>query len=92
LHPHNVYIDLFAGTGLLGLVVFLWLLLDCGCKMSREISQQQEPGRRMISISILAALVAFVITGLGDVPFYHHETRIFFFTLVALTHLRVRTR
>jgi O-antigen ligase len=88
-HAHNVYIDLFAGTGLLGLAAFLWLLLDCGWRMLREILQEQEPARRIILISILAALVALVITGLGDVPFYHHETRIYFFTLIALAHLHI---
>jgi putative inorganic carbon (hco3(-)) transporter len=88
-HAHNVYIDLFAGTGLLGLAAFLWLLLDCGWKMLREILQEQEPARRMTLISILAALVALVITGLGDVPFYHHETRIYLFTLIALAHLHI---
>lgn len=88
-HAHNVYIDLFAGTGLLGLAAFLWILLDCGWKMIREILQEQEPARRMSLISVLAALVALVITGLGDVPFYHHETRIYFFTLIALAHLHI---
>jgi hypothetical protein len=34
-----------------------------------------------------AAWIAFVVTGLGDVPYYHHEIRILFFTLLALTHL-----
>jgi putative inorganic carbon (hco3(-)) transporter len=89
-HAHNVYIDLFAGTGVLGLAAFLWLLLDCAYKMWREVLQEQEPVRRMIPITILAALVAFVITGFGDVPFYHHETRIYFFTLLALAHLHIR--
>jgi hypothetical protein len=28
-----------------------------------------------------------MVTGLGDVPFYHHETRICFFTLLALAYL-----
>ena len=89
-HAHNVYIDLFAGTGLLGLAAFLWLLWGCVYKMWRELLQEQDPVRRMIPISILAALVAFMLTGFSDVPFYHHETRIYFFTLVALTHLQVR--
>ena len=88
-HAHNVYIDLFAGTGLLGLAAFLWLLIDCGWKMLREILQEHDPAKRMILISVLAALVALVITGLGDVPFYHHETRIYFFTLIALAHLYI---
>ncbi len=90
LHPHNVYIDLFAGTGLLGLAAFLWLLLDCVYKMWREILQEEDHVRRLIPIRILAALVAFIFTGFSDVPFYHHETRIYFFTLLALTHLQIR--
>jgi putative inorganic carbon (HCO3(-)) transporter len=89
-HAHNVYIDLFAGTGLLGLGCFLWLLGECMYKISRQILWDQDPPRRILAISILMALMAFVITGLGDVPFYHHETRIFFFTIVALAHLHVR--
>jgi O-antigen ligase len=88
-HAHNVYIDLFAGTGLLGLGSFLWLLWDCIYRISRKIFQEQDPVKRIIPISILTSLLAFTICGLGDVPFYHHETRIFFFTLVALTHLHV---
>ena len=38
-------------------------------------------------LGIAAAWIAFAVTGLGDVPFYHHEIRILFFTLLALTHL-----
>jgi putative inorganic carbon (hco3(-)) transporter len=89
-HAHNVYIDVFAGTGLLGLGSFLWLLWGCLYQLWRKIFQEQDPTVRMMSISILASVTAFIITGFGDVPFYHHETRIFFFTLVALTHLWVQ--
>jgi hypothetical protein len=28
-----------------------------------------------------------MVSGLGDIPFFHHETRIFFFTLIALAHV-----
>jgi hypothetical protein len=34
--------------------------------------------------------MAFLIGGLGDVPFYNHETRIFFFTLLALSYIVLR--
>ena len=88
-HAHNVYIDLFAGTGLLGLGAFLWLLWGCLYKLWRKIFQEQDPAMRMMSISILVALIAFIITGFGDVAFYHHETRIYLFTLIALAHLHI---
>lgn len=86
-HTHNVYVELFAETGVLGLAAFLWLLADA---LYKSLSQaRRAAGRsRLLHLSMAAAWIAFAVTGLGDVPFYHHEVRIFFFTMLALTHLR----
>ena len=92
VHAHNLYAELFAGTGLLGLAAFLWLLGDCLYKLARKALYETATADRFIEVSILTSLIAFSITGLGDVPFHHHETRIYFFTLVALTYIRVRKR
>ena len=86
-HAHNVYIELFAETGLLGLGAFLWLLSDSIYRTLQKAFHEQEPAMRIIHCAVLAALVAFMVAGLGDVPFYHHETRIYFFSLLALMHL-----
>jgi hypothetical protein len=43
---------------------------------------------RFTYIGLFASLIAFIVGGLNDVPLYHHETRIFFFTLLGLIHLR----
>jgi hypothetical protein len=40
-----------------------------------------------LGIGLAASWVGAIVTGLGDVPFYHHETRIFFFSLFALARL-----
>ncbi|MFQ5682179.1 MAG: O-antigen ligase family protein [Candidatus Binatia bacterium] len=89
-HAHNVYLDLFAGTGLLGLGAFLWLLSDALVKICRSAYTRQGKRSRFVHIGIASALIALIVTGLGDVPFYHHETRIFLFTLLALVHLHSR--
>ena len=83
-HTHNMYIELFAQTGLLGLGAFLWLLCHTLCKTLGIASRLDDPDR-VLQLGIAAAWIAFVVTGLGDVPFYHHEIRILFFTLLALT-------
>jgi putative inorganic carbon (HCO3(-)) transporter len=86
-HTHNVYIELFAGTGILGLGAFLWLLWNTLYRAWQRAFYEQEVTTRIMRFGLLTAMVAFVVTGLSDVPFYHHETRIYFFTLLALTHL-----
>jgi O-antigen ligase len=82
-HAHNVYVELFAETGILGLGVFLWLLGRGGFEILRQ-AHSETKGRRTLLYSLGAAWIAAAVTGFGDVPFYHHETRIFFFTILAL--------
>src|SRR5215510_1892122 len=85
-HTHNMYVELFAQTGLLGLGIFLWLLFQAVSRTLSSASRFDNIGR-IFALGIAAAWIAFVVTGLGDVPFYHHEIRILFFTLLALTHI-----
>ena len=86
-HAHNVYAELFACTGLVGLGAFLWLLGDATSRMLRKIHKEQDALNRMRQVGIFTAFIAFMVTGLGDVVFYFHEPRIFFFTLLALIYL-----
>ena len=82
-HTHNVYVELFAQTGLLGLGAFLWLLCHSFFK-TLDHASRLDGANRVFQLGIAAAWIAFAVTGLGDVPFYHHEIRILFFTLLAL--------
>jgi O-antigen ligase len=85
-HTHNLYLELFAETGLLGLGIFLWLLLDVLRRLWHSASNRTGP-ERMIVFAIAASWSAAIVTGLGDIPFFHHETRIFFFSLLAWAYL-----
>lgn len=85
-HTHNVYIELFAGTGTLGLLAFLWLGGRTLQRLRRNALARNEP-ERIVGLGLAAAWLAAMVTALGDIPFYHHETRIFFFTLCALAHM-----
>jgi hypothetical protein len=78
-----MYVELFAQTGLLGLGAFLWLLCHTLSKTLGAASCLNGASR-VFQLGIAAAWIAFAVTGLGDVPFYHHEIRILFFTLLAL--------
>ncbi len=85
-HTHNVYVELFAGTGALGLGTFLWLFGQTLFRVLRT-ALRYAPLERVGGFALAASWIAAGVTGLGDVPFYHHETRIMFFTLFALAYL-----
>ena len=86
LHTHNVYVELFAGTGSVGLLAFLGLLGHTLLRLWRA-ALWRNGSERLLGIGLTASWIAAIVTGFGDVPFYHHETRIFFFTLLALAHM-----
>ena len=85
-HTHNMYVELFAETGLLGLGALIWLLCHAFLRALSNASSLQGKGR-IFQFGIAASWIAFAVTGLGDVPFFHHQIRILFFTLLALTYL-----
>jgi O-antigen ligase len=85
-HTHNVYVELFAGTGLLGLLSFLWLIGQTLLRVS-QAAIRRDGAERLMGFALAASWVAAIVTGVGDIPFYHHETRIFFFSLFALAHI-----
>jgi O-antigen ligase len=85
-HTHNVYVELFAGTGLLGLLSFLWLIGQTLLRVS-QAAIRRNGAERLVGFGIAASWVAAIVTGVGDIPFYHHETRIFFFSLFALAYV-----
>jgi O-antigen ligase len=85
-HAHNVYLELLAGTGFLGLLTFLWLI---GATLRRVLSAAlvREDAQRLLGFALATSWVAAIVTGMGDIPFYHHETRIFFFSLLATAQI-----
>ena len=89
-HSHNVYTELLSGTGFVGLGTFLWPVFSTVRRLRWKTRSNGVPGRRLLYLCLLASLVAFMVSGLGDVPFYHHETRIFFFTLLGLIYLHLQ--
>jgi O-antigen ligase len=90
-HSHSIYTEMLAETGLVGLGALMWMvLLNITRLVRRARSELSQPGR-IRYFCMAASLIAFLVACLTDVPFYNHDTRIFFFTLLAMTYLALRS-
>jgi O-antigen ligase len=89
-HSHNMYTELLAETGIVGLSVFMWMICSNLSRLIRRARRESSPQIRILYFCLSASLIAFLVGILGDAPFYNHDTRIFFFTLLALTYLFLR--
>jgi len=76
-YPHNILLNLWSETGLLGVVAFGWILVTW-IRMSQANTSVRP-------YSALVILTAILVHGLVDVPYFKNDLAIAFWVLVILT-------
>lgn len=83
IDPHNIVLNFWVETGLLGLCAFAWLLV-----VAFRVSWQGWKGTfsdwRPIFLGTLLAMVAIVTHGLVDVPYFKNDLSLEFWALVGI--------
>jgi putative inorganic carbon (hco3(-)) transporter len=89
IYPHNILLNFWAATGIIGVVAFAWLLLQ-GFRTSwagwRPAARDWAP----LHLGVLLALIGIVIHGLVDVPYFKNDLSLEFWVLLALTSASLR--
>jgi len=82
-HPHNVFLDITIRLGLVGLVLFCWILFRV-FKMGGElICRSRDPFYRHWGIGITACLIAFLTAGLfGNI--LNNRSSVILYTIIAM--------
>jgi O-antigen ligase len=83
--PHNLYLALWLETGLLGLLTFLALFIYHCVRFQRELLPN--PAHRTIAIASLAAMIAVMVHGFVDTPYFKNDLAILFLTLAVIPWL-----
>ena len=81
LYAHNNFLHLTAEIGLLGLGVFLWLLYRLfkqGVRIYRKLADNY---LKIISLSLIACLLAFLVNGLTESSLYSSRVAMIFWYL-----------
>ena len=84
IYPHNIVLNFWVETGLLGLVAFAWLLVQT-VRTGLRGWRACVPAWRPIELGIAIAMLAIVVHGLVDVPYWKNDLSLEFWTLLALT-------
>jgi len=83
-YPHNIVLSAWSETGLLGLVAFAWLM-GAGFVRSLRGWRLGAPGWRAIQLGVALALVAVLLHGLVDVPYWKNDLSLEFWALLSLS-------
>jgi O-antigen ligase len=90
IYPHNILLNVWVSTGVLGVVAFGWLLLQ-GFRTSwtgwRLAARDWAP----LQLGVFLALIGMVAHGLVDVPYFKNDLSLEFWILLALTYAGVRS-
>jgi O-antigen ligase len=83
IYPHNIVLNFWAVTGLLGLAGFFWLAIRAfmmGWRGWRRHPAQWRP----YDLGVMLVLVAMVVHGLVDVPFFKNDLSFEFWALLGI--------
>jgi O-antigen ligase len=83
-YPHNIVLNFWSETGLLGLAAFGWIFVAVFLLAWR--GWRHAPNEwRVVHLGVMLALVAVLVHGLVDVPYWKNDLSFEFWVLVSLT-------
>lgn len=86
MYPHNIFLNFWSELGLLGALVFTWLIfkyLYISLKLFISYSREKKP-ERYLALGLLSAMLVVIIHGLVDVPYFKNDLAVLFWILIAL--------
>lgn len=83
IYPHNIVLNMWTETGLLGVISFFWLLVQT-FRVSWHGWKSGSAAWRAIQLGIVLAMVAIVVHGLVDVPYFKNDLALEFWTFLGL--------
>jgi len=83
IDPHNIVLNFWVETGVLGVIAMAWLLF-IGFRWSWHGWRAGQDLWRAISLGALLALVAVVVHGLVDVPYFKNDLSLEFWIVIAM--------
>jgi len=83
IFPHNIVLNFWSELGLLGLLAFGWIVVATALAAWRGW-RRGAPEWRPLQLGVMLALLAVVVHGLVDVPYFKNDLALEFWGLVAV--------
>lgn len=85
MYAHNHFLQMAGEIGLIGLGIFFWLLFKLFKNNINVYKNLKDEYLKIISLSILACLFAFLINGLTETSLYYSRVAMIFWYLVGFS-------
>jgi putative inorganic carbon (HCO3(-)) transporter len=85
VYAHNNFFHMFAENGVIGLGIFLWLLYGLFRKSFSIYKKLKNDYLKIISLSLIACLIAFLVNGLTESSLYYSRVASIFWYLAGFS-------
>lgn len=83
-YPHNIILNFWSETGLLGLISFIWLQVLI---FRNFLSAFLKNNQRIFGLGIICAFVFLILQGLVDVPYFKNDLSLEFWAILGIFEL-----
>jgi putative inorganic carbon (HCO3(-)) transporter len=83
IDPHNILLNFWVETGLLGVFAFAWIMA-AGFRVTWFGWHSSDGSWRPIELGVFLALIAIVVHGLVDVPYFKNDLSLEFWALIGV--------
>lgn len=86
LYPHNIILNFWSELGLAGMLVFVWIMLKylyLGLALSVSYERERRT-EKYLTLGLMTAMIAIIVHGLVDVPYFKNDLAAMFWILIAL--------
>ena len=84
VYPHNLFLDFWSETGLLGLAAIVWFGIQIVRWSLRGLRALDRPWTQAMSLGMLGLALVFVVHGLVDVPYFKNDQSLAFWALAGI--------
>jgi len=82
-HSHNLFLQILAELGVIGLLGFFMILFHF-FKNSFQAFSTGKGEKRMFAIASISAVAGVLVMGVGDYALYNHRLRLLFWIVLAI--------
>jgi len=89
LYPHNILLNFWSEIGLLGALIFMWLIFKSiyiSLKLTITYGREKH-SEKYLALGLMSALIAILVHGLVDVPYFKNDLAVMFWLLLAFIGL-----
>jgi O-antigen ligase len=86
LYPHNILLNFWSELGLAGALLFIWIILKylyTGLALSVSYGRERRT-EKYLTLGLMTAMIAIIVHGLVDAPYFKNDLAAMFWILVAL--------